>query len=288
MDAIVGSRVGAMLGSRVVEAHLVEGGYSGAERWIVALENDVTVFVKMGIYDHTRHQVREEARFYQTFHEAFTPRFLGFEDHAESPLLILEDLSHATWPPPWTEDQIERVVATLEQVASSPPPDYLPSLEHYRENLSGWSRVEDDPSSFLSLGLASEAWLREALPVMKEASDRAVLSGSSLVHFDVRSDNLAFLPNRTVLVDWSIPAVGNPLADIVGWLPSLHLEGGPAPREILGEQGAELVALITGYWASRAGLPPPERAPRVRDLQQAQLKVSLPWATQLLDLPEPM
>lgn len=276
-----------MLGSRVVGAHVVERGYSGAERWVVVLENDVTVFVKMGIHDHTRHQVRQEARFYQAFQEAFTPRLLGFEDHDESPLLILEDLSHATWPPPWSETQIEKVLAALEQVAASPPPDFLPSLEEYRENLSGWSRLEDDPSSFLSLGLASEAWLREALPVMKEASDRAVLSGSSLIHFDVRSDNLAFLPNRTVLVDWSVPAVGNPLADIAGWLPSLHVEGGPEPREILGEDGVELVALITGYWASKAGLPPPERAPGVREVQQAQLEVSLPWAAQLLDLPEP-
>lgn len=287
MDATVGSRVGAMLGSRVVGVRAVEGGYSGAERWVVVLENDATAFVKMGVHDHTRHQVRQEARFYQAFQEVFTPRLMDFEDHDESPLLILEDLSHATWPPPWTEAQVEKVVAILEQVASASPPDFLPSLEQYRENLSGWSRIEDDASSFLDLGLASEAWLDEALPVMKAASDRAVLSGSSLVHFDVRSDNLAFFPNRTVLVDWSIPAVGNPLADIVGWLPSLHVEGGPAPQEVLGQEGADLVALVTGYWASKAGLPPPQRAPRVRDVQRAQLEVSLPWAAQLLDLPEP-
>lgn len=276
-----------MLDSKVVEGHPVKGGYSGAERWVVVLENAMTAFVKIGIHDQTRHQVRQEAHFYQVFQEPFTPRFLGFQDHDESPMLVLEDLSNATWPPPWTDTQIEKVVATLEQVASSSPPDFLPSLEQYRENLSGWNRVEDDPSLFLDLGLVSEAWLAEALPVMKQASDRAVLSGSALVHFDVRSDNLAFLPNRTVLVDWSVPAVGNPLADIVGWLPSLHVEGGPTPQEILGDQGADLVALITGYWASKAGLPPPERAPRVRDVQRAQLEISLPWAAQLLDLTEP-
>ncbi|MFP3883536.1 MAG: phosphotransferase family protein [Actinomycetota bacterium] len=228
MDSSLRSRVASLLDSEVVDAQPTSGGYSGSRRWVVSLDNGSSAFVKAaGRQDHTRVQLREEARFYQSFQRSCTPELYAFEDDPESPLLILEDLSHATWPPPWTTEHVDNVLDTLRQVAAEEPPEYLPSLEQYRETLSGWERVEEDPSPFLGMGLATEAWLESALPILKQASTEAVLAGPSLVHFDVRSDNLAFLTDRTVLVDWSIPAIGNPLADIVGWLPSLHVEGGP-------------------------------------------------------------
>lgn len=251
------------------------------------LECDQTAFVKVGLNDHTRHTVQAEARFYQSFQAHFTPQLLAFSDHPEHPLLVLEDLSQAFWPPPWDEGRIEGVLDTLDLVAQSRPPAHVPSLEKYRESLSGWEQVAEDPDPFLGLGLSSDTWLSDSLPLLIEASTRAVLEGSALIHYDVRSDNIAFLPGRTVLVDWSGPAVGNPLLDVVTWLPSLHVEGGPPPEEIIGDHGAELVALVAGYWASRAGLPPPDGAPRVREVQRAQLKVALPWAARLLDLSLP-
>jgi hypothetical protein len=202
-------------------------------------------------------------------------------------MLLLEDLSRAYWPPPWDDELIERVRLTLDRVAATEPPAYLPDLEHQRSFLSGWRGVEADPIPFLGLELASPAWLEGALPDLVAASDRAVLSGSSLVHFDVRSDNLAFLTDRTMLVDWTHPAVGNPLLDIVGWLPSLCLEGGPRPDQILGPEATELAALVAGYFAFQAGLPPPPTAPTVRPLQLATLRVALPWACRLLGLPPP-
>ena len=276
-----------MLGSQVRDARPERGGYSGAGRWVVALSGGSTAFVKVGLHDHTRDRLRAEADLYRQLQSDFTPQLLGFEDHPEHPVLVLEDLSDATWPPPWDRHQIDSVLSTLERVASSTLPEGLHSLEEYRESLSGWARVEQDPGPFLALGLVSAEWLQQALPLLESASERAVLKGGALVHFDVRSDNVAFLPDRTVLVDWSVAAVGNQLMDVVGWLPSLHVEGGPTPEQILGEEGTELVALVAGYWASTAGLPPPELAPRVREVQLAQLEVALPWAARRLDLPPP-
>lgn len=279
MDSELRSRVASLLGSQVVDAEAATGGYSGSRRWVVSLDDGSSVFVKAASsLDHTRVRLREEARLYQSFQRSFTPELYAFEDDPESPVLILEDLSHAVWPPPWTTEQIEKVLDTLRQVSAENPPEHLPSLERYRETLSGWERI---------LEVATKDWLDSALPALKLASEEAVLSGSSLVHFDVRSDNVAFLGDRTVLVDWSIPAIGNPLADVVGWLPSLHVEGGPPPHEPLGDEGSALVALITGYWASKAGLAPPEGAPHVLEVQRAQLEVSLPWAVELLELPAP-
>lgn len=63
-------------------------------------------------------------------------------------------------------------------------------------------------------------------------------------------------------------------------------EGGPAPATIMPNAGA-LAALVSGYFAARAGLPPPEGAPRVRGVQLQQLRTALPWVVLALDLPRP-
>ena len=48
-----------------------------------------------------------------------------------------------------------------------------------------------------------------------------------------------------------------------------------------------LVSLVTGYFAARAGLPVIPHAPLVREVQLTQLRVALPWAARALGLPPP-
>ena len=124
--------------------------------------------------------------------------------------------------------------------------------------------MAEGPAPFLSLGLATDGWLRQNAPALAEASEGAVLDGRFLAHLDVRSDNLCFRDGRAVLVDWNHAVVAPPDLDIAGWAPSLHAEGGPAPEEILPGAGP-LAAVISGYFAQRAGRPEdphgPARAP---------------------------
>jgi hypothetical protein len=86
------------------------------------------------------------------------------------------------------------------------------------------------------------------------------------------------------MVDWNVACVGNPLSDLVAWLPSLRLEGGPDPWQVVGDSQG-LAPLIAGYFASRAGLPAPATAPRVRPFQRRQAEIALPWAARELGLP---
>ena len=65
---------------------------------------------------------------------------------------------------------------------------------------------------------------------------------------------------------------------------SLRTEGGPEPWKLLPGEGG-LAAWAAGFFAARAGLPPPPTAaPSVRALQRAQLEVALPWAARELGL----
>jgi hypothetical protein len=76
------------------------------------------------------------------------------------------------------------------------------------------------------------------------------------------------------------------LLDVVAWLPSLRLEGGPEPWELVPDSGG-LAALVVGFFAGRAGLPAPPTAPDVRRFQFRQAQVALPWVARELDLPPP-
>lgn len=75
------------------------------------------------------------------------PRDLGYDEHPERPLLLLEDLSAAFWPPPWREHDLQRLLETLRRVAATPMArGALPDLERDRGRFAGWLNVERDPS----------------------------------------------------------------------------------------------------------------------------------------------
>lgn len=261
-------------------------GYTPAKRLLVSFEDGSTAFAKVAVNESTTQWLAVEHVVYSQVEGSFLPRFLGY-DEAEPALLLLEDLSEAHWPPPWPEGSVAAVLGALEKIAATWPPHGVPSAEIYREELSeGWALVEQDPGPFLSFELCSREWLADALPSLLEAARAAPIEGESLLHFDVRSDNIALQGDRAVLVDWNWACIGNPLLDRATWAPSLHVEGGPSPEELVPECPPGFPAMLAGFWALRVGLPPPEgAAPGLRDLQLAQLGVVLPWAVRALDLP---
>lgn len=188
---------------------------------------------------------------------------LAWED-GERPMLVLEDLSQAVWPLPWSPSLVGRVLEMLSEVRSTEPPGRLPSLD--RLSLRGWSIVAENPTSFLGLGLCSSEGLDEALPALVTAELEAPLEGEEFVHMDVRSDNLCFTGERTLMVDWNLACRGNGLFDIAAWLPSLQSEGGPVPEEV-SEEASVFAGIVSGYFAARAGEPIIVEAPRVRGVR---------------------
>ncbi|MBC8101309.1 MAG: aminoglycoside phosphotransferase family protein [Cytophagales bacterium] len=278
-----------ILGKRVVRATPIGGGYTPARRLRIALEDGNRVFVKAATTDHTARWLRIEARVYDALAgSAFLAERLAWHDDSDEPFLVLEDLSESHWPPPWNPGQVESTLAALASVRESRHriPFALERIEDDRANFASWHRVATEPSPFLSLGLCSRAWLEAALPPLIAAEAVAPLAGEDLLHLDVRSDNVCFRPGsgEAVLVDWNWVCIGNRDLDIAGWLSSLHSETGILPETLL-PGGGGFAALLSGFWAYRAGTPPPPGAPRVREVQKRQLQSALPWAVRALDLP---
>jgi hypothetical protein len=260
------------------------GGYTPAERWVAVAEDGSRAFAKFGSTELVAAWLRLERRAYADIDGRFMPDLLGWSD-GSVPVLVLEDLSDAHWPPPWGSDLVARVLDALAQVAATRCPAWAPPVTELGV-FDGWSLIADDPGPFLRLGLVTSAWLDGTLPALIGAQAPAELGGSALLHVDVRSDNVCFAGDRTLLVDWNHVSRGNPLFDVAAWLPSLELEGGPAPEAVEPEAGVFAPALA-GYFCSRAAMPPIPDAPRVRGVQLEQAKTSLPWAASRLGLPAP-
>jgi hypothetical protein len=271
-----------LLGAHVVcEQHLESGGYGRVNvHWRVELDDGRSVFVKQALTPEAEDWLRTERLVYENVAGSFMPEFHG----GDETVLVIEDLSAADWPPPWTEERIGLVLAALDELHATQPPAGLPRLDDQRARVVGWPAVRDDPEPLLSTGLCSREWLDLALPALVRAGEDAELDGEELLHFDVRSDNLCFRDGAAVLVDWNLACVGNGRFDVAFWLPSLQLEGGPQPWQVLPDAGA-LAAAVAGFFAARAGLPPPAGAPTVREFQRRQAEVALPWAAQELGLP---
>ena len=284
MDAQLRAKVEALLHRRLESARPAAGGYTHAARWIVSLDDGRTAYVKAATDESTARWLHREIAFYASVAAPFLAEVVAVDDSKDNPILVLEDLSNAHWPPPWDERSVARARETLDAIAAVPPPPHLGSAAEDIAGYTGWKDIARDSVPFLSLGLATAAWLERALPVLLAAESSANFVGDALLHHDFRSDNLCLLPDRVVVVDWNFANIGNPVLDLAGWLPSLHSEGGPLPETLLADsQGFS--AFWAGYFASRAGLPVIPHAPRVRQVQRTQAISALPWAARELRLP---
>jgi len=276
-------RVQALLGSPPVRFTRIERGYTPAERWRLELADGQRVFAKQAVDAWTAAALRREQRVYDCVRGDFMVRRLGWHEDEVHPLLLLEDLGDAETVPPWSDERIDAVFDALGRMHETSV--RLPPFDHVHADIGwGWSEVARNPAAFLSLELVSGIWLERSLHRLVAAERELELGGLDFGHFDLRSDNLLFVEGRAVLVDWSAACLGPPVLDVGFWLPSLHGEGGPAPDAIL--PGApDVSAFVSGFFASRAGLPELPHAPRVRTVQREQLRAALPWAVRELGLP---
>jgi hypothetical protein len=255
-------------------------------RWIVRLSGGLSAFVKAPYDEASALWLRTEALVYQRVKGRFLPRLLAWDGE----VMVLEDLSEAEWPPPWTSEGVALVRAALDEVAQAAPPAGLPPLTDLRGLVvdSGWPVIQADPKPFLSLGLCGEAWLSASMPELHAAAQTVDLAGSALVHVDIRSDNLCLRDGRALFVDWNQASVGNPRFDLAEWLPSLAAEGGPPPEQLMPEaDAAPFAAAFAGLWGARATLPAPPELPGLRELQRMQAAAALAWSARALGLPAP-
>jgi hypothetical protein len=264
-------------------------GAPSNRRWIARFEDGSSAFAKVAAFDYTAEWLRTEIINYRALdRRPFVPQFLGWYDDGAAPALVVQDMSTLGWPPPWSTARVDAVLATLDELRGvSPPAELGPSPQRELfDPMEGWAAIAADPSGAVALDVFDAGWFHRHGLTLEQAAADADLSGQTLVHGDVRSDNICITGSRAILVDWNLACRGSQTFDLASWLPSLHHEGGPEPWALLPGHG-EIAALLAGFFLEHARRPVIPQAPRVRKLQLDQGIVALRWACRELGLPPP-
>jgi aminoglycoside phosphotransferase len=264
-----------------------EAGATGGAKWLVR-SGRRRAFVKAAAGAGQLDGLRRECAVLLALASPHLPLVYGAHvDDDDLGVLVLEDLSAASWPPPWPDD-LEELVAQIRTLHAQPVP---PGLVPYgTPTLRRWEAVERSADAVTRLGLFDGAWLERHLPALLAAEARAGLEGDELVHGELGSPNLCFVAGRgVVVVDWAEAGAGNGRWDLVMLGTELrYTTGGRQRLELPGVSG--WVAFQAGSWALQAASPPPEWAPdgaALRSVQRELARVSLGWACEELGLPEP-
>src|SRR5437762_2973597 len=108
---------------------------------------------KVAAFDYVADWLRLEYRNYQALDGMrYLPALLGWYDDGDSPVLVIEDLSDATWPPPWSTEGVDAVLQALADVQATTTPtgieDAFGALFDIHE---GWDPMRADPTVALKL-----------------------------------------------------------------------------------------------------------------------------------------
>jgi aminoglycoside phosphotransferase (APT) family kinase protein len=214
------------------------------------------------------------------------PRLLFSVDDGAWVTLVFEDVAGHEPQLPWRDDELGRVLDALTDLAEAltPPPLEAPTAaEAYDELLHGWRTLATEGAPGI------DPWAAERLDELAalEARWGDAAAGGTLVHGDVRADNILLTAERVVFVDWPHACVGAAWLDLVLFLPSIAMQGGPPPWEVfeahpLGQDAPAdavrpVVAAVAGFFVQRSTLPPPPGLPTLREFQRGQAIEALAW-----------
>ncbi len=196
---------------------------------------------------------------------------------------------------PWDGDELGRVLEAVDNLHDemTPAPVLAPDVtERFGDMFVGWRRFVEEPQLLTRIG---DHWPAEELErlVGLESAWGEVARGETLLHADLRADNVVLADDRVFFIDWPWACRGARWVDVVMMLPSVALHGGGDPEALLassrsGQSGdRESVDRVLAAWTGfllRTGMdPPPSGLPRVRQFQRDQGQVALRWLRRRLE-----
>jgi hypothetical protein len=293
--------VASALGSPVVESFNQPGGFSPGVAARCGLEDGRRCFIKALSSeqnpDSPAMHRREGTIAAQLPQNVPAPRLIDVLDHGGWIVLIFEDIDGHTPDLPWSEEALVATFAALDAVAASATPCPIPNLETFAE------RHVDSFANFRRLAAGDslvervDPWTRRHLDLLARLEDEfaPASAGETLLHSDVRADNLLIRPDGAImLVDWPHACVGASWVDKVCFIPSIGIQGGPSPTEMeatldpLADADPDAVnrvlAGLTGLFMVHGLWPDPPGLPTLRAFQRAQGEVSRNWLRTRLGL----
>jgi hypothetical protein len=288
----------AYLGSGIVAASVAYGGLSASATFIFQLQDGRKVFAKGNHpmeMSHGAETLRQEVHVYKSVPQLIdlSPPFLGMLAAGDDHLWSL-----GFWR---AVDSVPFVLAADECVSVIRSIQCLPeqSLRSYADNnyLSQifnpdkkWRRIMGDDAVrrqwgklFLDAGQIQD-WTQKNLPVLIDWQSRSLEHApKSFMHGDLRLDNIIADKARKYVIDWANASTGPAVFDPVFFF--THMDGlGLHDFDDLWELGkaSGLLAIpdddkiammvkLSGYFATQAYRPVPEKMPRLRWMQKTML-----------------
>lgn len=301
VPARVRAAVESWLGSPVVRAHSQRGGFSPGAAARLALQDGRRVFVKAAgpqPQPHMPATLRMEGKIVSAMPPAApVPRLLWSYDEGDNGwvALVFEEVDGVQPAVPWRAAEFELVLQAITGLSESLTPSPLPEgwLETaggaIRRRLSGWNLLRaGEPSQMSRLDGWSLHNLDRLVELEEQAADAA--EGETLLHFDLRADNMLVKQGKVWFVDWPLACVGADWVDVVFFAPCAAMQGGPPAEEIAERSPAcrradprridAVLAAVAGFFTHRSLQPAPAGLPTVRAFQAAQGEVARLWLAQ--------
>jgi Ser/Thr protein kinase RdoA (MazF antagonist) len=301
VPARVRSAIEQLCGSPVIAARTQPGGFSPGVAARVACADGSRYFVKAVSAEANPRSVqihRQEREVLTALDPVIVgsdlpvARLRGSVDLDSWVALILDDVDGRHPAEPWNPRELSLVAAALDRLAGAltPAPIVVPAIEEmYARAFTGWRRLAQSSGQD---GL--DTWSRARLDALAalEATWAAHAAGDTLLHTDVRADNILLSGDDVVIVDWPHACHGAAFVDHVFFAPSVAMQGGPEPADLLAmsatgrsadpEQLAATVCALGGYFTYQSLQPPPAGLPTLRAFQAAQGEVTRRWLARLL------
>ncbi|MCC5580111.1 phosphotransferase [Microtetraspora sp. AC03309] len=283
--------VTAHLGSTVVSADVQGGGFSPGVAARLVLQNSDRSFVKAIPAAHVlAGKYLIEAETGERLPPSVpSPRLRWHGSSAGWVVLLFDDIDgrHADLSPGSADipTVISALTAMADLLTPSPLPDLQPSSATRAGLLHGWGDLATSPPADL------DWWGREHLSdlAVLEAVWPAHADGLTLVHGDIRPDNLLVASGGAYVVDWAQPSQGAAWQDIADLMPHLIMAGHSpvgaektlvgipywdlAPPEVI----TSYAAAYAGYWTRMSRQPSPPGVPNLRAYQRRAAGAAIAW-----------
>lgn len=283
-------------GAPVIEARTQPGGFSPGVAARVLCADGSRFFVKAVSAevnaDSPRYH-RRESRILTALDPLIAagrlpvPRLRGTVDIGPWIALVIDDIDGHQPALPWQPGELALVLAALDELADAltPAPAQVRDIaDLYRKPFTGWRTLaaQADDSRL-------DPWSRDNLATLAEleSSWASGASGNTMLHTDVRADNLLLADGRVFVVDWPHACQGAAFIELVFLAPSIAMQGGPAPADLLARSRAAsaadpqavtaVVCALAGYFTERSLRPPEPGLPTVREFQAAQGEITRHW-----------
>lgn len=217
--------------------------------------------------------------------DAPVPRLLWSYDEQGWVALCFEDIEGHLPAQPWQPEELSQVVAAMPRLSSFLTPSPLPQEAAgpwFAKNICGWRELLATPDRQL------DGWSMRNLERLADLETTAPewIEGDTLLHNDIRADNILLSDRGVYFVDWPWARTGAAFVDWVLFAPSVTMQGGPGPDELLrrfdvGDISSmaitAVVATMAGFFLAASRRPAPPGLPTLRPFQAAQGEVALAW-----------